>query len=315
MGFGTLLGNQRIKENLENSLKKGHIAHFYLISGPKGSGKHTLARLLAAAALCEGQDKPCLACRSCRKVMAGAHPDFITVDDPEKKTVPVELIRKAREDMFILPNEGQRKIYLFPRGQDMGIPGQNALLKVLEEPPEYGVFLLLTDNPEKLLPTVRSRAVELAMGSLPEPVLEKALKQDNPQAAPEAVAAAIARSGGFLGQAQALLAGAQPLSQQTQDFLRSFSQGDSLGLLQVLAPMERWKREQLIEELEQWLDLLGEALLEKSGMPGMHTQTVGAQCAAEKINRGIARLKKAVQYAQGNVSVGAICGWLLWELG
>ena len=158
MGFDTLLGNERLKENLENSLKKGHISHFYLISGPKGSGKHTLARLLAAAALCEGEDKPCLTCRSCRKVMAGVHPDFITVDDPEKKTVPVDLIRSAREDMFILPNEGKRKIYLFPRGQDMGIPGQNALLKVLEEPPEYGVFLLLTDNPEKLLPTIRSRA-------------------------------------------------------------------------------------------------------------------------------------------------------------
>ncbi|HIQ77447.1 MAG TPA: hypothetical protein IAB79_08415, partial [Candidatus Faecousia excrementipullorum] len=135
MGFDSLLGNERLKENLENSLKKGHISHFYLISGPKGSGKHTLARLLAAAALCEGEDKPCLTCRSCRKVMAGVHPDFITVDDPEKKTVPVDLIRSAREDMFILPNEGKRKIYLFPRGQDMGIPGQNALLKVLEEPP------------------------------------------------------------------------------------------------------------------------------------------------------------------------------------
>ena len=175
MGFDTLLGNERLKENLENSLKKGHISHFYLISGPKGSGKHTLARLLAAAALCEGEDKPCLTCRSCRKVMAGVHPDFITVDDPEKKTVPVDLIRSAREDMFILPNEGKRKIYLFPRGQDMGIPGQNALLKVLEEPPEYGVFLLLTDNPEKLLPTIRSRGVALAMGNLPEAGAEKGL--------------------------------------------------------------------------------------------------------------------------------------------
>ena len=315
MGFDTLLGNERLKENLENSLKKGHISHFYLISGPKGSGKHTLARLLAAAALCESENKPCLMCHSCRKVMAGVHPDFITVDDPEKKTVPVDLIRSAREDMFILPNEGKRKIYLFPRGQDMGIPGQNALLKVLEEPPAYGVFLLLTDNPEKLLPTIRSRGVALAMGSLPEPVLRKALRQACPEADSDAVAAAIARSGGFLGQAMELLSEGSALSPQTLEFLDSFSRGDSLGLLRVLAPMERWKREQLIEELEQWQTLLGEALLEKSGMPGIHTHTAAAQCSAEKINRGIARLKKAVRYAQGNVSPGAVCGWLLWELG
>ena len=100
--------------------------------------------------------------------MDGSHPDFITVDDPEKKTVTVDLIRQARADVYIQPNESEYKIYMFPRAQDMGLPGQNALLKILEEPPKYGVFLLLTDNPDKLLPTVRSRCTELNMQALPE---------------------------------------------------------------------------------------------------------------------------------------------------
>ena len=157
MGFDALLGNGQLKENLSAAKRKGRMSHFYLLSGPRGSGKHTLAKLIAAAMLCPEADAPCGVCRSCRKVLGGNHPDYITIDDPSKKTVPVDLIREARADIFVRPNEGEKKIYLFPRAQDMGIPGQNALLKVLEEPPPYGVFLLLTDNPEKLLPTVRSR--------------------------------------------------------------------------------------------------------------------------------------------------------------
>ena len=99
MGFDALLGNEHIKQNLTLSLQKGRISHFYLISGPEGSGKHTLAKALAAAILCTGDDAPCGVCAACRKVKEGLHPDFITVDDPEKKTVPVDLIRQARADM------------------------------------------------------------------------------------------------------------------------------------------------------------------------------------------------------------------------
>ena len=114
MSFDAFLGNEQLKKNLSRSLAAGHISHFYLISGPAGCGKHTLAKLLAAAILCQGEErKPCLTCRACKKVLDGAHPDFITVDDPEKKTVPVDLIREARADMYIQPNESDYKIYLW----------------------------------------------------------------------------------------------------------------------------------------------------------------------------------------------------------
>ncbi|MBQ5790868.1 MAG: AAA family ATPase, partial [Thermoguttaceae bacterium] len=78
MSFETLLGNDRLKKNLTESLARGHISHFYLISGPKGSGKHTLANLLAEAILCEGSRKPCGNCAHCRKMRSHNHPDFIT---------------------------------------------------------------------------------------------------------------------------------------------------------------------------------------------------------------------------------------------
>ena len=316
MGFETLLGNERLKENISRSIGRGRISHFYLISGPAGSGKRTLARLLAAAILCRETGKPCLRCNTCRKVMADTHPDYITVDDPEKKTVPVDLIRQARADIYVRPNEADKKIYLFPRAQDMGIPGQNALLKVLEEPPAYGVFILLTDNPEKLLPTVRSRCTELTLTALPEGLLQAALKKEFPEADPEQMAAAITRSGGYLGQAKALLAEGGAVSPQTEAFARSFAQRNALALTQVLVPMEKWKRDALIEELNQWMALLHSALVSRSGMAAGSplAKTLVTARSASELMEGIRHLQKAITYAQGNVSPAAICGYLVWAL-
>ena len=91
MGFEALLGNEQLKENLTGSLRRGHVSHFYLISGPAGSGKHTLAKLLAAAILCGKDNAPCTGCSTCRKVFEGNHPDFITVTDPEHKNIAVKI--------------------------------------------------------------------------------------------------------------------------------------------------------------------------------------------------------------------------------
>ena len=248
--------------------------------------------------------------------MSGNHPDFITVDDPDKKTVPVDLIRQARADMYIQPNESDHKIYLFPRAQDMGLPGQNALLKVLEEPPEYGVFLLLTDNPEKLLPTVRSRCTELKLTALPPEVLKAQLIKEFPHTDPSTIRAAILRSGGYLGQAKALLDESSTVSPQTKGFVDSFSAKDTMGLLQVLVPMERWKRDVLLPELELWEQILQNALMSRSGMEAVSpmSQHLGTARSSQELMQAITHLKKAIVYAQGNVSPAAVCGWLEWAL-
>lgn len=316
MGFGALLGNRQLKENLTESLSKGHISHCYLITGPEGSGKRTLARLLAQAILCQGTDKPCGVCTPCRKILDGNHPDYILVDDPEKKTVPVELIRQARADMFIQPNESDHKIYQFPRAQDMGIPGQNALLKVLEEPPSYGVFLLIADNPDKLLPTVRSRCTELKLQALPVDILEAQLQKDFPKASQEDIAAAASRSGGFLGQAKALLESGEGVSPQTQAFAQAYGDGDALGLIQLLTPMEKSKRDALSETLKQWLDLLENALMSRSGADTVSplARELARKRTAPALYGGIQALRKALEYTMSNVSPAAVCGWLSWEL-
>ena len=315
MGFDALLGNEQLKKSLSAARSKGRMAHFYLISGPRGSGKHTLADLIAAAMLCKEPNGPCGVCRSCRKVLGHSHPDYITIDDPEKKTVPVDLIRQARADIFIRPNEAERKIYLFPRAQDMGIPGQNALLKVLEEPPPYGVFLLLTDNPEKLLPTVRSRCVELKLRALPEELLEKKLRSEFPEADQQSLKAAMMRSGGYLGQARELLSG-EGISENARQFAAAYAARDVYGLLKLLTSMEKWKRDALIPALGQWLELLEQALLVRSNLPApaKEAANIGAARNPRDLMAACFSLKKAMEYAQGNVSVAAVCGWLSWEL-
>ena len=166
MDFTGFLGNDAVKARLSGAFASGRVAHSYLLCGPAGSGKHTLTRILSAAMQCEGRSGkiPCGVCSGCRKALEGVHPDIITVDDPDHKAMTVDPIRAARSDMFIRPNEGKRKIYIIPRGQDMNESAQNALLKILEEPPDYGVFLILSTNAERLLPTIRSRCAELQLG-------------------------------------------------------------------------------------------------------------------------------------------------------
>lgn len=314
MGFESLLGNARLKDNLQRSIRSGRTSHFYLISGPAGSGKRTLARLLAAALQCQSDQGPCLSCPACRKVMADTHPDFITVLDPEHKNVAVKIVRAIRDDMFVRPNEGKKKIYLFP--QEMGIEGQNALLKVLEEPPSYGVFILLSENPEQLLPTVRSRAVELAMVGLSRAELLQALKKNHPDAGEEALEGAIFRSGGYLGQALQLLEEGGSIPLQTEAFCDCFARKDVLALVQLLATMEKWKRDALLTQLSQWAGLLQQALMCHNGMPAatpLARQLAEARSPYD-LNRAIASLNKADEYLRGNVSPGAVCGWLSWEL-
>ena len=314
MGFESLLGNERLRENISASLSRGHISHFYLISGPQGSGKHTLAQLLAAGILCREQGRPCGVCPHCRKVLGGNHPDFITVEDPEHKNVAVKIVRQYREDVYIRPNEADYKVYLFP--QDLGLEGQNALLKILEEPPPHGVFILLTDNPEKLLPTVRSRCTELKLTALPEKLLHRQLRQDFPQAPEEDLSSAMDRSGGYLGQAREILREGDSIPPQTESFVRCFAGKDTLGLVQTLVPMEKWKRDALSEILHSWQILVADALACRSGgrRAGSLAQTLARSRSSQELMEASRILSKAHNYCMSNVSTAAICGWLQWAL-
>ena len=314
MGFEGLLGNRQLKENLSAAINRGRISHFYLISGPAGAGKKTLSKLLAAAIHCKSANKPCLTCPACRKVMGDAHPDVITVTDPEHKNVAVKIVREIREDMFVRPNESDRKIYIFP--QSLGDEGQNALLKVLEEPPPYGVFILLAENPEALLVTVRSRCTELKLLPLDMSLLEQQLRREFPDADNESLSAAAMRSGGYLGQARQILEENLTLPPQVEQITIAFGNRDGLLLTQTLIPMEDWKGDKLRETLGQVQNVFQQALLARAGgkAASKSAQELAKLRNGQELNEAIACLKKADLYLQGNVSPAAVCGWLSWAL-
>ena len=171
MNLSALAGNQRIKDQLSQQERERGLSHAYILSGPAGSGRHVLARQLAAAMLCTGTgERPCGRCVPCQKAAKGIHPDLSVIAGPEEgKPITVDQVRALRADAYIRANEGERKVYLLENADRMNPSAQNAMLKLLEEGPAYAAFLLLAENGGGLLQTVRSRCEELALTPTGEP--------------------------------------------------------------------------------------------------------------------------------------------------
>lgn len=316
MNWDGFLGNDALRQRLSQSFAADRISHCYLISGPEGSGKHTLAAIMAAAMQCTGSgEKPCRCCTACRKVFSGQHPDVITVDDTEHKNVAVDVIRDARADVFVRPNEGRRKVYVIPRGQDLGAASQNALLKILEEPPQYAVFLLLTTNAEQLLPTIRSRSAQLSLCALTEREAMPYLTRKFPEKSAEQCRAAMIASGGFLGQTVSHLEGSVLLP-QTAAFAQAYAAQDRLALLRVLIPLEKLKRQPLCDILQQLRLLLSQALGVKAGLPAVseNAAAIASRRTAAQLLAAAQSVEQAVQALDGNAAVGAVIGWLCTRL-
>ena len=314
MPFDQLLGNDALKSRLASEAKQGRLSHCYLLAGPEGSGKRTLARLVAAAAQCEGDTPPCGVCLPCRKVLAGVHPDVSIVDDASHKQLPAELIRTARAGVFIRPNEGRRKVLIFPRAQDMNATGQNALLKLLEEPPPYAMFLLLADAAEKLLPTIRSRCAELRLSPLPNGLLRAELARRFPDAPPDRIGAALAGAGGFLGRAAAMLE-AEPLP-QTPQFAKASGKGDTLGLLSLFCSMEKFNRDRLLPIVQEFRRLIVEALLFRQGAAAASpdAMAVAARRTPQALLAAAGALEEAAADCRANVNTATICAALFARL-
>ena len=141
-------------------------------------------------------------------------------------------------------------------------------------------------------------------------------RREFPQADAEDIRSAAARSGGWLGQARQMLLSGDTVPPQTEQFVRSFAQRDVYGLIQTLVPMEKWKRDALITELENWVQLLENALAYRSGMNAVSpaARDIGTRRSSADLMNAIVAVQKGIEYAQINVSTGAICGWLSWAL-
>lgn len=164
MRFTDFIGNEKIKEQLTFLQESGRLPHAIVIEGEAGIGKRTLAKEIALNLLCRGDDKPCRACPQCSKVTKGIHPDVYEYSaSGGPRSFHVDVVRDVRDDVFMQPNEADYKVYILGNCQGMSDSAQNAILKILEEPPEYAIFILTTTTKSALLETVLSRSVVITL--------------------------------------------------------------------------------------------------------------------------------------------------------
>ena len=164
--FKDIIGQESIKKHLQTAIKTGNLSHAYIINGEYGSGRQTIASALAETIQCQSKTDDtdaCGVCTSCKQAESHNHPDikYMTHD---KTSISVNDIREQlNNDISIKPYSSEYKIYIIPDANKMTEQAQNALLKKIEEPPVYAIIILLTENCDSLLPTIRSRRVTLTM--------------------------------------------------------------------------------------------------------------------------------------------------------
>ncbi len=307
MRFDAFLGNDALRAQLSAACEAGKLPHCIALCGPEGSGKRTLARILAAAMQCQAEgEKPCGVCPACRKVFAGNHPDVIVCEDHEHKLFGVGPARDVAADACIRPNEGRSKVYLFL--QEMNPQAQNALLKLIEEPPAYAAFLFLTPDLEGLLPTVQSRCQIFHLAPLDEQTMLGALRERVPGRTEAEYRTAAAEQ--WLGRAMQALEQIH-MSERTDRFASACAKRDRLVMTELLSGMEKLGRDEFCGEITIWMQLLHQALRASAGLPASkQARAVADACTGRELMRALERLGRAYEYAQSNVGVGHLCGAL-----
>lgn len=178
-GFAEIIGHDQIKEHLQNAITSGKVSHAYILNGPDDSGKKMIAEAFAMALQCETKGtEGCMECHSCKQALSKNQPDIIYVTHEKPNTISVDDIRRQiRADVDIKPYASPYKIYIVDEAQKMNAQAQNALLKTIEEPPAYVVILLLTNNADAFLPTIRSRCITLNLKVVPDEEIKRYLME------------------------------------------------------------------------------------------------------------------------------------------
>lgn len=199
MRFESFVGNASAKAMLAAAVDGGRMPHALLIEGPAGSGKRMLAHLFAKAAVCTAQEKPCGVCAQCLKAETG-HADITVVQgDGSAKSMSVATIRELREQASVVPNEASHKVVILADADCMNVQAQNALLKILEEPPSYMLFVLTARSRAAFLPTVQSRCVCVSLFGVTEQEALPILRERLPEHTNEELLARVRLFSGCIG--------------------------------------------------------------------------------------------------------------------
>lgn len=243
-GFKGIIGHEQIIEHMKNAILSKKVNHAYILNGPDDSGKRMLAEAFAQTLQCEkGGAEPCLKCKSCHQAMDHNQPDIIYVTHDKPNSIGVDDIRsQINNDMVIKPYSSRYKIYIVDEGEKMTEQAQNALLKTIEEPPEYGIILLLTTNADRFLPTILSRCIRLDLKAVEdERIITYLMKEYHLPDYQAQVCAAFAQ--GNVGKA-IKLASSQDFNQLKSDVLKLLKRLDDVDVYELsnaAKDMERYK--------------------------------------------------------------------------
>jgi len=246
--FDVFLGNPAVKRQLVPMIDRGQLPHALLIEGAGGLGKRTLARLTAKAVLCKsGGGRSCGICESCKKADKKVHPDIITVESTGgARSFHVDEIRKLKSQAYVLPNESEHKIFLLFNAHDMSVQAQNALLKLLEEPPGYGLFILTCESSGQMLETVRSRCMTLTLTEVSREETLRGAKQAGTKALEDEIDFAYGLLGGNIGRVIELLGDKEfaKAAKIAENIALSLAGDSEYELLKALGLLEKDKSKQ-----------------------------------------------------------------------
>ncbi len=253
--FSDVVGQEQLKEYLESAIRLNKISHAYIINGERDAGKEFIAKTFAMALQCENRHgvEPCQECHSCKQALSGNHPDIIFITHEKPGTISVDDIRRQiNNDVAIKPYSGPKKIYIMNEGEKMTVQAQNALLKTLEEPPEYAVILLLTTNVNSLLPTILSRCVVLNMKPARDDQIKKFL-MDNMGIPDYKANVCVAFARGNVGKAR-ILAKSEEFDKVKEEAITLLKYINEMELSEIVAAIKKINEYQL--DVNDYLDIL-----------------------------------------------------------
>ncbi len=252
--FKDIIGQEHIKEHFRNAITMGKISHAYIINGEKASGKEFIAKIFAMTLQCEkGGGEPCQECHACKQALSDNQPDIIKVTHEKPNTISVDDIRaRINNDVAIKPYSSPYKIYIVNEAEKMTVRAQNAILKTLEEPPEYAIIMLLTTNVNSLLPTILSRCVVLNMRPVSDALVRKYLMEEM-QVPDYKAEVCVAFARGNIGKARAL-AGSEDFDNVKNEALSLLKYIQDMELHEIVAAIKKIGDYKL--EVNDYLDIM-----------------------------------------------------------
>ncbi len=324
-GFQDIIGQEQIKEHLQNALTTGKVSHAYIINGEKSSGKEFIAKIFAMTLQCEqGGTEPCNECRSCKQTLSKNQPDIIYVSHEKPNSIGVDDIRaQVNNDVAIKPYSSKYKVYIINEAEKMTPQAQNAILKTLEEPPAYAVIILLVSNINTLLPTILSRCVVLNMKPVRDALVKKYLMEEL-QVPDYKAEVCVAFARGNVGKAK-MLAASEEFENVKAEALSLLKYIKDMEIQEIVAAIKKINEYKL--EVNDYLDIMAiwyrDVLLFKATNDVNHIvfreeiqalRKVAARSSYEGIENVIKALDTAKKRLDANVNFDLAMELLLLEV-